>query len=124
MVSVNGTLIVQMIAFSGAWWFIDTYLLRPIIAIIAQEADAHHEIAQVLEVHKQKLVEKERYKQERWFHFQLLFARSAPQVSYQQVSCTLPSKNLASEHPATDHDAQALQNSTVQLIAERIRNEF
>lgn len=124
MVSLNGTLIVQMIAFIWAWWFLDTYLLRPVAVALRQEATTQQEVEMALEAQRQNLAAKDRYKQERWFHFQLLFARSAPRVHEQQIPCTLPEKQRDTITLLADHDKQVLQSSTVELMAGRITREF
>ncbi len=123
MISVNGTLIVQMAAFMWAWWFIDSYLLRPLVACIAQEATAQQEIEMALEAQRQSVAGKDRYKRERWFHFQMLFSRATPSVGQQQIPCALTEK--PEDAPLLDTgNKETLQNSTALLIKERIVNEF
>lgn len=125
MISINGTLIVQIIAFLWAWWFLDKYLLKPVVTVIQQEDVVQQEIETALEIQKKQLATKNRYKQDRWFHFKMLFSRGTPKViSSPDVSCNQAQKALPGHHAFTEQEKNELQEATATLVAKRIAHDL
>ena len=123
MISVNGTLFIQMAAFLVAWRFLDRFLLKPLVSLIKQEAIAQEQLEESLEKIKSDMVARDRHKQERWFNYQMLFARSTPSLSLYQPSCFLAQTRIIPAH-MSDAERQDLQQTTAALLAARITNEF
>ncbi len=124
MISINGTLLVQIASFLWVWWFLDKKLLRPVVDIIEQEASVQNELERALDQQKTNLAKTTRLKEDRWYNFKLSFARATPSNPHDSVACNLPEEKKYVGDTLTDQEKASLERATVKLVVERINHEF
>lgn len=124
MISINGTLLVQIVSFLWAWWFLNRFLLKPIVAVALQEDVTQQTVQKSIEHYEHQVAVKKRYKQDRWFDFQLLFVRGAPTLTGSPTGvCNLPHQPT-DVSALTPQEKKDLQHTTAQLIATRISDGY
>lgn len=78
--SLNLTLVVQMVHFLGAYFFISRYFLKPGYAAVKEDEERAHHIRSSI-IHQQKTIaERNLYKYEQWKLCQEQFMRGRPVI--------------------------------------------
>lgn len=93
MVEVNFTLVVQACHFLVAWWVLDRFLFRPVVAVIERERAGVNRLEQTIEKGRKQLQDEKEHQKSLWEKSRKKFGKNAPDIevrpelSYSTVLC-------------------------------------
>lgn len=116
--TINLTLVVQMINFLMAYYFISKVLLRPAYEAIKSDENKTRQLHGLIEAEQERLDEKNDYKKRRWQMCQNYFYKNKPSLEQEEIAVTsVKSLEAAPEMTMSESIAEA------KVISERLREK-
>ncbi len=117
--TVNLTLLVQMVHFIIAYLVINRLLLRPGYKVVSSNAHRVKQVERRIVARQELIAHKQAYKQTRWKLFQDYFYKQKPQV--QKEYSVAPSRPLEVKLPDMSHkELEALSGAICAIIHEKV----
>jgi len=80
MISINATLVVQVVNFLFAWWFLDRFFFRLFVREVQKEqATLSHLVSDVSMV-REAVTRENNGKESKWVQYRKLFKKNIPQI--------------------------------------------
>lgn len=80
MVSINATLVVQVVHFLFAWWFLERFFFRPFVRDVQKQYAQVSHLGSEIALNRAKVLQELTLKENAWKHLFTLFKEKSPSV--------------------------------------------